>query len=117
MKTVLLLILSASVCLSAPVSDQEREFIKREQEAIRKTMVGLLKVDAEGEFIVPPAVFHRELEIILGPHAGRRPYSGSALGERFRRLAAKEKQFGLTVVIQGEWTNLFWKWRDVLEGN
>lgn len=115
MKTILLLILSTCVALSE-VSQEERAFIKKEQEAIRKTLVGLLQVDSEGEIIVPSDVFHRELELILGPYAGRRPYGSSALGEKFKRLALKEKKVGLTLIVQGEWTDLFWDWRNKLEG-
>ena len=115
MKALILLILSACVA-SSEVSNEERAFIKREQEALRKTLVGLLQVDSEGEIIVPSETFHRELELILGPYAGRRPYGSSALGERFKKMALKEKKVGLTLIVQGEWTDLFWDWRNKLEG-
>lgn len=101
--------------VSAEVTEAERQFVAQIRAELRAELAPDVLENEEGYLPVPRDVFFREMDLILGEHAGRRPYPNSLTGEAWNAVRIQEMEQGLTAQVRSRWEELYWAWREELE--
>lgn len=98
-----------------PIGAGERARVAQLRAELRAALAPEALESEEGVVPVPYDVWLREIELILGDHAGRRPYRHSRLGERWADLEREQAARGDDPALRAAWESLYWEWRTLLE--